>query len=29
MASNISIMSCTKHVDIRYKDVNEFVEGVE
>ena len=26
MASNITTTSCTKHVDIRYKYVNEFVE---
>ena len=26
MASNITIMSCTKHMDIRYKYVNEYVE---
>ena len=26
MASNITTTSCTKHVDIRYKYVNEYVE---
>ena len=26
MASNITTMSCTKHVDIRYKYMNEYVE---
>ena len=26
MASNITTTNCTKHVDIRYKYVNEFVE---
>ena len=26
MASNITTTSCTKHVDIRYKNVNEYVE---
>ena len=26
MASNITTMPCTKHVDIRYKYVNEYVK---
>ena len=26
MASNITTTCCTKHVDIRYKYVNEYVE---
>ena len=26
MASNITNMSCTKHVDIRYKYLNEYVQ---
>ena len=26
MASNITAMCCTKHVDMRYKYVNEYVE---
>ena len=26
MASNITTTSCTKHVDIRYNYVNEYVE---
>ena len=26
MASSISSTSCTKHIDIRYKYVNEYVE---
>ena len=26
MAGNITTMSCTKHVNIRYKYVNEYVE---
>ena len=26
MAQNITTSSCTKHVDVRYKYVNEFVE---
>ena len=26
MANNITTMCCTKHVDIRYKYVNEYVE---
>ena len=26
MASNMTTMSCTKHVDIRYNFVNEYVE---
>ena len=26
MASNITTMCCTKHMDIRYKYVNEYVE---
>ena len=26
MASNITTTSCTKHIDIRYKYVNEYVE---
>ena len=28
MASNITTMSHTKHMDIRYKYVNEYVEDV-
>ena len=28
MASNIMTMLCTKHVDIRYKYVNRYVEDV-
>ena len=27
MASNITTMSCTKHVDIRYKYINEYAEN--
>ena len=27
MVSNITTMSCTKHMNIRYKYVNEYVEG--
>ena len=26
MVSNITTMSCTKHIPIRYKYVNEYVE---
>ena len=26
MASNINTMSCTKHMDIRYKYISEYVE---
>ena len=26
MASNITTMPCTKHMDIRYKNVNEYIE---
>ena len=26
MASNITTMSCTEHMDIRYKYVNEYME---
>ena len=26
MASNITTISCTKHVDIRHKYVNDYVE---
>ena len=28
MASNITTTSCTKHMDIRYKYVNKYVEDV-
>ena len=26
IASNITTMSCTKHIDIRFKCVNEYIE---
>ena len=28
IASNITTLSCTKHVDIRYKYANEYVEDL-